>query len=188
MIGTYFNANVLISAHPLIHPKCSTDSAIAILKEKTVCSWQGDDLNGYDTPSQTIAPAPKMRVKKFGRTTGFTRGTIVGEILEDKCKVYYKNAHFTGNVYFEKAWFVMKEGDSFAVEGDSGSLVVTEDNVHAVGLLFAVNSGHGIILPIDEVLSKLKGLVRYDVESYDPTFTLASGFYGSPAAEEKGIE
>ncbi len=46
----------------------------------------------------------------------------------------------------------------FAMEGDSGSLVVTADESASVGLLFAAdNSRYGCIIPMQTVLDKLGG-------------------------------
>ena len=42
---------------------------------------------------------------------------------------------------------------SFAYGGDSGSLVVTQQGNHPVGLLFAGSSLHIIANPIDDVLN-----------------------------------
>ena len=50
----------------------------------------------------------------------------------------------------------------FALPGDSGSLVVTEDGAHAIGVVFAASQGasgdYGIIIPIHHVLSRFNGL------------------------------
>ncbi|MEO5631778.1 MAG: hypothetical protein ABIQ24_03645, partial [Nitrospiraceae bacterium] len=53
------------------------DIAIArVMGPQSVTSWQGDATNGYDTPSSVIAPEAGMAVKKFGRTSGLTKGKV----------------------------------------------------------------------------------------------------------------
>jgi hypothetical protein len=51
-------------------------------------------------------------------------------------------------------------GDPFALPGDSGSLVVPEDNASAVGLVFAANpSGEvGWIIPMSSVVGAFGGI------------------------------
>lgn len=46
----------------------------------------------------------------------------------------------------------------FAVEGDSGSIIVEENTQSAVGMLFAVQGQFGLAIPIDEIMSKLPGM------------------------------
>jgi hypothetical protein len=70
----------------------------------------------------------------------------------------YKSDHFTAKAWFQNTWTVRAaDDDLFALGGDSGSLVVTEDGKSAVGLLFAANTrgDYGIILPIKDVLTGL---------------------------------
>jgi hypothetical protein len=107
----------------------------------------GTPEGSYGIPSVTTAPATiDLAVKKHGRTTGLTSG-----------KVYAINA--TVNVTYDSgvARFVNQiviTPGSFSGGGDSGSLVVTEDGNHPVGLLFAGSSSYTIANPIDTVLSR----------------------------------
>lgn len=104
----------------------------------------------------------RMRVKKFGRTTGLTTGTVEARIV-DPFPLPYKCRHFSAVVWLTDVWTVAADaGTMFALPGDSGSLVVTEDGTQAVGLVFAVSSGvngdYGIIIPMDYVVTKFGGL------------------------------
>jgi hypothetical protein len=158
-IGEHENMTELRSgAPPLVQP-CRDDLAIALASQPTVVSsWQGDGA-GYDTPTTTMTPESGMRVKKFGRTTGLTVGTIESEVI--RTPIRYESTSFRAVVWFKLVWAVRSDdSDAFAAGGDSGSLVVTEDGNNAVGIVFASNSrgGYVNIIPIDRVLSAFGGL------------------------------
>ncbi len=107
---------------------------------------------GYGTPrTQTMAPALNMRVKKVGRTTGFTKGTI--SAINATVNVGYDSgvACFTGQIITNR----MSSG------GDSGSLVVVDgrgktrgDDRKPVGLLYAGSSTSTVLNPIGPVLTR----------------------------------
>lgn len=90
-----------------------------------------------------------MSVRKSGRTTGHTEGTIT--LINATVDVGYstqagkRTARFVGQVMTT----AMSQG------GDSGSLVVEQGYQNAVGLLFAGSSSATIITPIERVLNKL---------------------------------
>lgn len=90
-----------------------------------------------------------MRVRKFGRTTGYTEGNVT--LLNATVNIAYstlagqKTARFTGTVVTE----AMSQG------GDSGSLIVDVAENRAVGLLFAGSSLATIFIPINSVLDQL---------------------------------
>lgn len=141
----------LHSGDPLQMAPSKLDAAIAeVLSVDRVTSMQG---TFYDTPTTTTDPAAGMAVKKVGRTTGLTAGIVEARLVRIFA-LPYKAAKFKATVYFEDIWTVRGTwGNSFAAPGDSGSLVVTEDEAFAVGLLFAVSStGLGVIIPIQRVL------------------------------------
>lgn len=105
----------------------------------SIDSGIGVDLNGlcnYPT-NYTVAPAIGMKIKKAGRTTGCTTGTI--QALDVSLDVNFCSsgtclAHFVGQI---------QTSANMSNAGDSGSVVVTDDsNNNAVGLLFA-GSGNG---------------------------------------------
>lgn len=85
-------------------------------------------------------------VRKSGRTTGLTTGTI--QVLDAAVKVSYGSsgtAKFEGQIITT----AMSQG------GDSGSLLVDGDELAAVGLLFAGSDQITIHNPINDVLSLL---------------------------------
>jgi hypothetical protein len=104
--------------------------------------------NGYGVPKSTPATATiGMRVMKYGRTTGLTKGRVQG--INATINVGYD----TGVARFEGQ--IVIGGGGFSAGGDSGSLIVVErggDARRPVGLLFAGGGGTTIANPIDEVL------------------------------------
>ncbi len=109
-------------------------------------------LDGYGTPkSGTVAAAINMPVKKYGRTTGLTKGRVYA--LNATVDVGYDSgvARFVGQI-------IITPG-GFSAGGDSGSLVVFDgkgrskaDDRKPVGLLFAGNDFMTVANPIDLVL------------------------------------
>lgn len=146
----------LRSGDPALVPIMRLDVAVAaVTDDALVTSWQGDDVDGFDTPETAIAPASGMRVKKIGRTTGFTTGTIEA-LVPTPWILPYKSDKFTASVWFTDTWTIRSDdADPFALPGDSGSLIVAEDESGVVGLLFAVNNKgqYGIMMPITAVLA-----------------------------------
>jgi hypothetical protein len=68
------------------------------------------------------------KVKKSGRTTGLTEGIVISD--DASVRVQYSK----GEALFEHQIFI--QGENIARGGDSGSLVLNEDN-YVVGLIFA---------------------------------------------------
>ena len=115
-----------------------------------------DDLDnatppdGYGTPKSTTADASiGMKVLKYGRTTGQTKGRVYA--INVTVDVQYDNgvARFVNQI-------VITPG-TFSAGGDSGSLIVvdserTDDHHKPVGLLFAGSSLYTIANPIGPVL------------------------------------
>ena len=85
-----------------------------------------------------------MKVKKSGRTTGYTEGEV--NSLDTTLEVGYGSQ----TAIFEHQILTGDMSDP----GDSGSLIVDENN-RAVGLLFAGSTTVTVINPIDAVLSAL---------------------------------
>lgn len=155
----------LRSGEPNLVPPCKEDVALALVKDKSlVTSWQGDSRFGYDTPTNIVSPEPGMKVKKFGRTTGLTYGTIESEW--DLFPMPYKSKEFSATVWMEGAWIIQGDGrdldDNFALPGDSGSLIVTEDGKKAVGLLFAVSGPNGLMFPMSHISTLFGGFRLID--------------------------
>jgi hypothetical protein len=97
--------------------------------------------------TEDAEPELGMQVKKSGRTTGLTTGTI--QVLDASVNVGYgggKIALFTNQILTTN----MSQG------GDSGSLLVSADGNKAVGLLFAGSDQVTIHNPIAHVKDALK--------------------------------
>ncbi|MFH1718116.1 MAG: fibronectin type III domain-containing protein [Planctomycetota bacterium] len=126
------------------------DAAIAVSNENLLGNATPSD--GYGQPNKTTVQAQLyMNVQKYGRTTGLTKGQITG--VNGAFLVQYSShfAIFTGQILIESA--------GFSAGGDSGSLIVTDDNAcNPVGLLFAGSSTTTIANPIDAVLDAFPGL------------------------------
>jgi hypothetical protein len=120
-----------------------------------ITSWQGDAANGFDTPATVAEPRAGLRVKKFGRTTGLTHGTV-DAFVPIPWVLPYSSPKFKAHVWFENTWTIRgDDGEPFAMPGDSGSLVVSEVGTTALGLIFAVNTngGYAIFCELAPVLA-----------------------------------
>jgi hypothetical protein len=127
-------------------PPNAVDAAIARVRADYVDST-GIILDIGTLSSDTVEPILGMAVKKSGRTTGLTRGTISAiDVTVDISYGSGKSARFTNQT--------MVTPGGFIAAGDSGSLMVEDVDVnpHAVGLLFAGSSTTAIANPIDDVL------------------------------------
>ncbi|MGH8003682.1 MAG: hypothetical protein ACRECJ_03025, partial [Limisphaerales bacterium] len=150
-------------------PKCANELAtdkIADLSEFVQLKFDGTDntvdaaiaefstadvtcntlSNFYGFPSSTAVTASVgLPIKKVGRTSGLSEGTVFA--INATVDVGYSGgvAHFVGQIITSK---------HFSKSGDSGSLVVTNDeNDSPVGLLFAgTTNGVTVLNPIEEVL------------------------------------
>ena len=122
------------------------DAAIALSSPDLLDNATPAD--GYGEPrSLTVSPAVGMRVKKYGRTTGQTKGRI------DSINAILFVQYESGLALFYDQ-FVIIPGN-FSAPGDSGSLIVVDRGEHSdkpVGLLFAGSMTATIANPIDFVL------------------------------------
>lgn len=122
------------------------DAAIAkIYKRVPFTSY----IQSFGTPRGVIAnPDIGTKVKKNGRTSGITTGQIVATnvtysqpssatVLSEVENILYRDAIIT---------------DSVSMPGDSGSLLLDEDNF-AIGLLHSGSLNVSISSPIDMILS-----------------------------------
>lgn len=144
----------LRSGEPSLVQPCLEDLAIAkVTNSDAVSSWQGDEEHGFDTPCQIAPLKSGMRVKKFGRTTGLTSGTVEAK-LNTPTPIPYKSRLFTATVWFKDIWTVAgDDGEPFALPGDSGSLVASEDGTASVGVVFAATTQgvYGLIMPMNHL-------------------------------------
>ena len=153
----------LRSGEPTLVPPCQEDLALGRATPAAVSSWQGDEVNGYDTP-RTLRPLKsQMRVKKFGRTTALTQG-VVEALIPGMTPIPYQSRFFKATVWFSEVWTVRGDGGiPFALPGDSGSLVVTEDAKSAVGLVFAAcGNDYALLLPMEHVATCFGGIKLVD--------------------------
>ncbi|PWB72547.1 hypothetical protein C3F09_06495 [candidate division GN15 bacterium] len=122
------------------------DAAIALYSTTDVTCATLAGFYGY--PGTTIVnPAVSLAIKKVGRTTELTTGTI------SSINVTVNVGYSTGTAKFVGCFMTTKK---FTKAGDSGSLVVTNSTANSpVGLLFAgTNLGQAICCPITPVLSR----------------------------------
>jgi hypothetical protein len=147
-----------------VDPKLNSDASIfKILNVEMVTSYQGD---AYDTPGVIGQIIPGMSVEKVGRTTGHTKGKVIGQQYGATSVGYSMPLHsFTGPVLFDPVFCVIGEGGIFSESGDSGSLVTHQDeggNRHAVGIVFAGRDDAAapgakvsLVLPLQPILNSL---------------------------------
>lgn len=140
------------------------DAAIfRIVTPEAVSSFQG---SAYDTPHDHMPLSPGLAVEKVGRTSGHTKGTVVGQ-MHGPFGIGYSAAlyGFTGQVHYDPLFIVAGLTGLFSDHGDSGSLVTTID---AAGTRFAVGIVVGgmadgsapggrstLILPVEPILAAL---------------------------------
>lgn len=151
----------LRSGDPAFVVPIAEDVAIArIVDSGLVSSWQGDDIEGFDTPIAIGTPASGLAVKKFGRTSGLTRGIVESAVLP--FPLPYNCKQFKATVWIRDAWVVRGEpsGATFAIRGDSGSLVTDEAAQKAIGLIFAASpSGdRAYMIPMHHLVQQFGGL------------------------------
>jgi len=144
------------------HPRCAVTPQCGTLSQFVNISFSGNNTidcaialmdtgnptavtqsGGYTASSTVVSPSVGLAVKKSGRTSGLTTGTI--QAINVTITVQYSSgvATFTGQI--------MTPG-SFIRAGDSGSLMVTQSGNNPVGLCFAGGSGGSFENPIGPVL------------------------------------
>ena len=149
-IGTLFDFEPIRFAKRRNVPTNTMDAAIVL--SSTLMLGYATPGDGYGTPSSTPASAsPGDLVKKYGRTTGLTHGTVDAvnvtvNVCYEGFMVCTKWAKFVNQI-------AITDG-TFSNGGDSGSLIVTQNGNNPVGLLFAGSSSHTIANRIDLVLAE----------------------------------
>jgi len=130
------------------------DAAIAQVLDGKVDSSGSIEHIGQ-VSADTLAPTINMQVKKNGRTTDLTTGTVTA--VDVTVRVSYNKTCGKGSqtATFTNQFIIGPAG--FSAGGDSGSLIVENcsDYPRAVGLLFAGSNTTTIANPIDNVLSEL---------------------------------
>ncbi len=98
-------------------------------------------------PNGVKLPQLGMEIRKHGRTTGYTEGTVT--LMNATVDVSYGEnvqARFVGQVI----------GTPMSQGGDSGALIIESDSLNAVGLLFAGSRRASIFTPMQTVLDVLE--------------------------------
>ncbi len=132
------------------------DAAISLVNGANLNGATPSD-EGYGAPGTTVKSASLgMLVQKYGRTTGHTEGQVAEiNVTVNVCYVCAnpictrcaQSARFTDQIG-------ISDGD-FSAGGDSGSLIVTDDNnKNPVGLLFAGGGDRTFANPIGPVLNR----------------------------------
>ncbi len=130
---------------PVPIPTNTIDAAIAL--SLTANLGNATPSDGYGVPKSTIvAPSLRLKLQKYGRTTGLTSGKITA--VNATVDVGYDS----GVARFINQIIIIPSG--FSAGGDSGSLVVTQKGKNPVGLLFAGSARVTIANPIDAVLER----------------------------------
>ncbi len=143
-----FFAKIVGSSHRVVPVKISAaaneiDAAVAKPLEAIELTGKIIDIGAI---TGTKAATLGMAVRKSGRTTGTTTGTI--DMLNATVDVGYGGSSVAT---FENQLVA----GAMSAAGDSGSLVVDGTDPLAVGLLFAGSDTTTIINPIDRVLALL---------------------------------
>jgi len=132
------------------------DAAIAYCSTNTL-GFSTPFGDGYGTPNASTKNASiGLKVQKYGRTTSWTHGEIAEiNVTVDVC--YETRGPFN---CVKAARFVNQISitpGSFSDGGDSGSLIVTDDDsANPVGLLFAGSTDRTIASPIGVVLERFR--------------------------------
>ncbi len=124
------------------------DAAIALVNANDLVG--ATPMYAYGAPSGNVVQPAYTSVEKFGRTTGWTSGTVselnvTANVCEDP-PFCFQVARFVGQ-------FGVTPG-TFSGPGDSGSLIVMSYNHDAMGLLFAGSETLTLANPISTVLQR----------------------------------
>jgi hypothetical protein len=114
----------------------------------------GQPADGTPNPGPGVAPTIGRLVAKSGAATGLTCGTILA--IDTAINVEYQKGCNTGSTYtcnFTDQIDITDQG--FSAQGDSGSLIVTQDTADPVGLLFAGSAEDTIASPVSLVEQQL---------------------------------
>ncbi len=118
--------------------------------------------NGIPDPGQVhagsgVAATVGMQVAKSGRTTGLTCSSVLS-INFSTTVTYTKGCGKSTTFPVIYPSLVQVLGGNFSSEGDSGSLIVTQNNADAVALLFAGSDQDVVGNAISDVLNSSKFL------------------------------
>jgi hypothetical protein len=131
-----------------------------------VSSVQGSGEGGFDTPDDFVDQVTTgLVVKKWGRSTGLTRGRVANIVVGGEPVDYNITSHFgpmdsqvfRGTVFFDQVFEIDPIGGPFSLGGDSGALVVTDihDAEAIVGIVIAGSREKSLALPLRPMLDAL---------------------------------
>lgn len=133
----------------------TVDAAIVLsstgkLRKATPSGGYGQPNSLTYTQATGKSPSVRQSVKKYGRSTRLTTGTITA--INATIKVCYDSSCSLIATFRNQIAIGYK---GFSSAGDSGSLIVTNDsNAYPIGLLFAGGTGATFANPIDMVLER----------------------------------
>jgi hypothetical protein len=120
------------------------DAAVARPVADTII---GDEIMGIGKISGTLPASLGLLVRKSGRSTGLTTGSVI--VVDATVSVDYEAGH---TARFDNQILTT----AMSQPGDSGSLLVAANSPQAVGLLFAGSDQTTIYNPIQAVLDSLE--------------------------------
>jgi hypothetical protein len=134
----------------------NVDAAVAKLRAGAMNTT--GEIEDVGIPSSVVkVPTVGLAVAKSGRTSGFTTGTISS--INTSVSVQYQPSCGQGKKFVVSYTNqVVINSSTFSAGGDSGSLIVSNDNPscrHPVALLFAGSSSTTIGNPVSDVLFNL---------------------------------
>jgi hypothetical protein len=145
--------------------------------------WGDADADGFfDNPNQLLG----LAVKKYGRTTGLTHGQVTDvNAFVEVCYIALFNLCLTSGYFYDQ---VIIEPGSFSDGGDSGSLIVTDDDEsNPALLLFAGSETVTIANRIDLVLDYFDVTIDgKDAVPPTPVTDLATTAVSAPASVTEG--
>lgn len=122
------------------------DAAVAMVIDSTSVD---PDIIAIGTVNPTPAEtALNQRVRKYGSTTGLTSGEVVDIAADIVVRYGSRTAVFEDQIGVEGV------DGAFALEGDSGSLIVDAATPKALALLFAGGDRVSFANPIGTVLAR----------------------------------
>lgn|SRR3990167_103171 len=126
-------------------PKNLVDAALC---QPTSTSLVTTGIEGIGTLQSRIVLQLGDKVQKIGRTTAHTHGFVAG--VDATVQVSYGDNNIA--TFVDQLIIETDNGTEFSAGGDSGSIIVTEDN-HPGGLLFAGSGEQTIANRLEHVLT-----------------------------------
>ncbi|HEU0146557.1 MAG TPA: hypothetical protein VFR21_06730 [Bradyrhizobium sp.] len=131
------------------------DAAVAELKANV--EWRAE-ICTIGTISGTQIGHEGMKIRKHGRTTGYTEGTITDESYDTIVGMDHNDPSVSAVFQSQLRIEPTPPHSAIGRGGDSGSLVVTQSGKDAIGLYFAgpPSGNYGVANRIEDVLSEMQ--------------------------------